>query len=171
VRDRLDQLLADRVLSQGSDVAPWTFDLVRKIGYRAVVGADELALLSRLAAATSAQSVWGELSSWPERDLRFALHHMRWDGQEPEPLVHEFLASPRLAELEDEAAVCFSNTVGVVMGPYHLAIEKEVARAERWRDALGGTSGAVWANKLIAQERAQVEWYRKREAEEDLLLG
>jgi hypothetical protein len=167
----LEQLVAARLMSLGDAIAPRIYDLVRTIGYRAVIGADELALLSRLASATSAEAVWNRLSEWPENELRFALHHMRWDGSQPDPLVREFLTSPRLAELEDEAFVCFSNTLGVVMGPYHTALGREVERAKSWRDDLAGTSGMEWADKVIAEEQARVEWHRKHEEEERALMA
>jgi hypothetical protein len=128
----------------------------------------DLALLSRLAACTSAESVWAELEHLPNDRMYWALHHMNWRGDEPDPLVRLFLTSPRLADLPSEAMAQFANTVGVVAGPYHLALERERGRARRWRDSLAGTDAEAWAERLAAGFEADIAWHRAREAEDDL---
>ena len=109
-----------------------------------------------------------ELLVWTEGELGWALHHMTWGGVEPEPLVREFLLSQRLVELEDEASVCFSNTLGVVSGPYYLALERELERARGWRVALAGTRGERWADELVKKYEADIVWHKAREEEEGL---
>ena len=168
--DELDTVLMDRVLAQGEGVIPPILDLVRRQGSAGYFSGGDLAILSRLAAATSVDRVWDRLSSWPELDLRWAIHHMSWKGTEPDPLVRAFLTSSRLAGLEDEAAVCFGNTLGVVMGPFHIAVAGEADRARSWRDALTGTTGRSWAEKLVAQREVEVEWHRRRDSEDDVRL-
>jgi hypothetical protein len=130
----------------------------------------DLVLLSRLAAQTSAEDVWSKLSDMSDDLLYWALHHMDWRGSEPDPLVRLFLTSPRLDALSSEAMARFANTVGVVMGPYHLALEREVVRARTWRENLAGTTGEAWAKKLVLGYENEVVWHRDREAEDDLGL-
>jgi hypothetical protein len=170
--EELDEVLTERLLRDPTTAAPRIFDLVRRRGASdtsfGLFSSTGLALLSRLAAATSAAAVAVELLGWPEPDLRWALHHMNWGGAEPEPLVREFLLSDRLAELEDEASVCFFNTLGVVTGPYYLALERELERARAWRAALAGTGAERWANELIEKYKADIVWHREREQEENL---
>jgi hypothetical protein len=171
--ERLDHVLTDRVLLDPTTAAPRVLGLVRPRGDEMPLGiysSTDLLLLSRLAAATSAESVWRAIQAWPERDLRLALHHMNWSGLEPDALVREFLVSERLAELENEAAVCFFNTLGVVTGPYYLALERELARARRWREALAGTSAERWADELVRRYETDIDWHRQREQEERLRL-
>jgi hypothetical protein len=165
-RDQLDQVVAERLMAEAEAAAPEILAIIRRLGYRAVVGADEIAILSRLASAISPEFVWTQLSRWSEDDLRLALHHMTWDGTEPEPLVRAFLTSDRLSGLEADAAGAFTNSLGVVVGPYYIAVEREVQRAESWRKALDGTPGAAWADALVEQQRASVEWHRQRDAED-----
>jgi hypothetical protein len=169
--DELDGALMDRVLAQGEGVIHSILDLVRRQGSAGYFSGGDLAILSQLAAATSVDRVWDALSSWSELDLRWAIHHMIWKGLEPDPLVRAFLISNRLAGLEDEAAVCFGNTLGVVMGPFHLAVAGEVERARSWQAALFGTTGRSWAEKLVAQREIEVEWHRRRDSEDDVRLG
>jgi hypothetical protein len=168
--DELDTVLTERVLADAESAWTSILELVRRPSAFGLFAAGDLALLTRLAAATSAERVWAELESWPEPELRWALHHMNWKGTRPEPLVRAFLMSERLQEFESEAAVCFSNTLGVVRGPYYLALEREVERARGWRDALTGTGGEQWADRLIAHKEIEVERYRRRDIEEDVRL-
>jgi hypothetical protein len=169
--DELDVALTERVLADPEDAMATILGLVRTPSAFGLLAAGDLALLSQLAAVASAERVWAELQHWPERDLRWALHHMNWRGSEPEPLVRFFLTSERLSEFESEAAVCFSNTLGVVRGPYYLALEREVERALSWRDSLAGTNGEPWATRLLEHKQAEVERFRRREVEEDVRLG
>jgi hypothetical protein len=130
-----------------------------------------LALLSRAAKVISPEVVWEQLRGLTELDLRWALHHMDWAGNNPDPLVRVFLLSDRLADVENEAVVCFFNTLGVVAGPFHLALERELERAKSWHSDLAGTSAEDWAKRLVARYERDVEETRRREAEEDLYLG
>ncbi len=130
--------------------------------------ASDLAVLSKLAGSIGAEAVWSRIGHWPELKLRRALHHMNWRGDEPDPLVARFLTSDRLEEVANEASICFFNTLGVVSGPYHLAMGGELARARCWREALADTSAVAWADNLIDGYVAQIEWYKDREAEDDI---
>jgi hypothetical protein len=168
--DELDTVLTEQVLADAESAWSTILELVRRPSAFGLLAAGDLALLTRLAAVTSTERVWAELESWPERDLRWALHHMNWRGTEPEPLVRAFLMSERLPEFDSEAAVCVSNTLGVVRGPYFLAVEREVERARSWPDALTGTSGEQWADRLIAHKETEAEQFRRRDIEEDVRL-
>jgi hypothetical protein len=169
--DELAGELLGRLFEAPGAAAGDLLQLVRRAGSAGAIGASDLTILSRLAAASSVETVWGPLSGWPDLDLRWALHHMDWRGEAPDPLVQTFLTSERLAGLEDEAYVCFVNTLGVVMGPFHAAVEREVARAMSWQRALAGGPGESWSQRLVAEEAANVDWHRRREAEDDALLG
>jgi hypothetical protein len=136
-----------------------------------LVGSESLAFFSRAARATSPDIVWEKLSGLSEKELRWAIHHMSWSGFEPDPLVRRFLISDRLPEIENEAVVCFFNTLGVVSGPFYRGLERELERARTWADALAGTSAEDWCERLIARYKADIEGSRRREAEEDFLLG
>jgi hypothetical protein len=164
----LDDRLTERVLREPASAAPAIYRLVRNRSVMFGIGGHDLGLLSRLAEATSAEAVWDELQSWSEPELRWALHHMSWAGDEPDPLVRRFLTSDRLAELDKEADTCFFNTLGVVMGPYHRALDRERERALRWVEALRGTSAEGWALELVRSYGRDIEWHRQREEEEDL---
>jgi hypothetical protein len=167
----LDTAILDRMLEDPGAARAALFAIVRRLGSRGAISGGELSVLSRLAAVATADDVWAELRTWSDLDLRWALHHMSWEGSVPDPLVREFLISDRLPMLEDEACVCFSNTLGVVIGPYHIAVMGEVERAKGWQLALTGTPGKVWADKLVAQELASVAWHRQRDEEDDVLRG
>lgn len=127
-------------------------------------------LLSMAASATSAESVWARLAQHDDMALRFLLRHIRWSGDEPEPLVRAFLLSERLADLEDEAYVNFSNALGTVSGPFYVATERERDRAKSWLASLSGTPAASWAEKLVGSYDRRLERDRVTEEEEDLFL-
>lgn len=131
----------------------------------------DLRLLSRLAGAVSVDYVWSLLEGLPERNLRWALHHLDWGGAVPEPLVKRFLTSDRLAGLEAEAGVCFRNTLGIVSGPYHVALGREVQRARGWSEDLRASQAADWANRLGDSIESERRTMAEREAEEDAQLG
>jgi hypothetical protein len=171
--EQVDRLMTERVLRDPATAEPRIFELVRRGRHEGGFGlfsSTDLALLSQLAAATSPDEVWHELERWPEDDLRWALHHMSWGGGEPDPLVRAFLLSERLRELADEASVCFFNTLGVVVGPYYRALERELARADQWRAGLEGTSAEWWARELVTRYERDIEWHRQREQEEGVHL-
>ena len=173
--DELDRLLTERLLgARPIEMAEPIFDVVRAVARGdpsyGLYASTDLALLRQLAAAWNADAVWQELAEWPEKELRWALHHMHWGGNEPEPLVRRFLVSDRLNEMANEASVCFYNTLGIVMGPYHLALQRELERAESWAHALAGTPAAAWADELVEKYRRDIEWQREREAEENMRL-
>ena len=170
----VDRALTSLLLRHPASASPRIMGAVREsrtasLGYFA--SRSDLALLSQLAAVTSASEVWEQIANWPEIELRWALHHMDWRGDAPEPLVREFLCSKRLEEVANEASVCFFNTLGVVSGPFHRGLEKELERAKQWRLALEGTSAAHWADELVEGYEQQIEWHRRRDAEDDLRLG
>jgi len=89
---------------------------------------------------------------------------------EPEPLVRMFLLSDRLHGLENDAWRGFFNTLGVVSGPFYLALENELMRAKSWHTSLAGTSAESWAQMLIERYETDVEWHRRRDEEENLHL-
>jgi hypothetical protein len=167
--DDLDMQLLESVLREPAAAAPAIFKLLRSPTGRAIFGGDQIALLSALARAMSPDAVWAELETWTHRDLLFALHNMDWRGDEPEDLVRRFLLSNRLTELEGEAFVCFFNTLGVVMGPFHLGLEKERERARHWRTTLRGTTAEGWAGRLVERYDADIALHRRRDEEDDLL--
>jgi len=134
-------------------------------------GSSDLHLLSRLSGAVGADRVWRDISELTERELRWALHHMRWSGNQPEELVRAFLLSTRLEPLRDEAAVCFSNSLGIVTGPMHFALGREVERARSWASALSGTPAEGWAEALADSKERERQFMAEREAEEDARLG
>jgi hypothetical protein len=174
--ENLDRILTERALAVApEEMTNRIFDLVRQqVTGRAsfsLLGTQDLNLLSRLAEETFTSAVWSELRDWPERELRWALHHMDWSGSQPDPLVREFLTSGRLAEMENEASACFFNTLGVVMGPMSAALERELERASSWRRSLSGSSASHWADDLVRGYRADVQAHKRREEEEDLRLS
>ena len=130
--------------------------------------APSTAVLSVLAKATSPAHVWGLIQGWPRDDLLLALHCMDWGGEAPESLVRLYLLSDRLQETANEAAVCFWTTLGVVMGPYHLALERELGRARKWQADLSGTSAEWWAEELARSYEAQIPQHRLIEEEDNL---
>ena len=171
--DSLDRCLVDRIIE--TDAARLTtrfLELIRDREARSfgLFSATDLALLSRTARSLGADEVWGRIADWPEMDLRWALHHMDWRGTEPDSLVRTFLVSGRLSEVSNEAHSCFFNTLGVVSGPYHVALEGELERARAWRQHLSGTSAEEWADGLVKDYEAQIEWHKQREEEEFLNL-
>jgi len=147
-----------RVLDQAVDppYPRWAFSL------------EEAKLLSLAVRATSADEIWKHLSKHDDTKLRYLLRHTRWGGDEPEPLVRAFLLSDRLADLEDEAFVNFSNNLGVVSGSFYLATEGERDRAASWLTALDATAAAGWARKLVTTYERRAEAEKIREEEEDL---
>jgi hypothetical protein len=170
--DELDDLLTQRVVEAGEAGAEAVFRVIH--GGATSFGrysATELQLLSRLARQSSADSVWERIRAWPEDDLRWAVHHMDWGGATPDPLVRAFLVSDRLNDLRDEAFVSFFNTLGVVVGPFHIGLERELERAMGWRDGLLGTSAVAWVDELIGRYRSDIEWHKRRDEEEHLRLG
>jgi hypothetical protein len=132
---------------------------------------ENLHLLSRAASAGSPECVWEQLRGLPELDLRYSLHHMLWSGDKPDPLVRLFLESDRLAEIENEASVCFYNALGVVSGPFHLGLQGEQERAKSWSAALDHSSARAWADRLVARYEADIAREKAREAEENFRLG
>ncbi|MGI8479178.1 MAG: hypothetical protein ACR2M2_04885 [Gaiellaceae bacterium] len=173
--EELDIVLTERLLREEPErMAEPIFDVVRTVVHGdpsyGLYASTDLSLLTRLAAAASADWVWDQLAPWPEDELRWAVHHMDWSGNQPEPLIRQFLLSDRLQELVNEASVCFFNTLGVVMGPYHLALERELERARAWAGALEGTSAAGWAADLVDKYQRDITWHREREAEEEMRL-
>ena len=93
-----------------------------------------------------------------------------WTGEErlPSHWVRLCLLSDRLPETANEAAVCFGTTLGVVIGPYHLALERELERARRWQVDLSGTSAESWAKELAKSYEARIPQHRLIEEEDDL---
>jgi hypothetical protein len=171
--ERLDDLLTRRALERPIEVAPVIYDLVLHRLTTASVGAlaaRDLSLLSRLAAATSPDEVWAQLQNWSDQDLAAALAHMDWRGAAPDPLVRLFLLSNRLSALGSPAYAAFFNTLGTVVGPYYLALEREQQRAEAWRNALRGTSAEAWIADVIDRYGREVDWHRQRDAESDAHL-
>ena len=92
-------------------------------------------------------------------------------GDAPDPLTTLFLSSARLPEFANEARTAFFNTLGVVMGPYWAALQKERDRAKAWLKALTDSSANNWAASLVAAYDHDIEVHRQREAEEDFKLG
>jgi hypothetical protein len=125
-----------------------------------------LGLLSRLAQVLSVDYVWNLVGGLPKRELRWAMHHMRWWGNEPDELVRRLLLSDRLVEVEGAASACFFNTLGTVSGSLAAALERELERARSWQALLRDSSASDWAGKLVAGYEAHVEQERLREAEE-----
>lgn len=172
----LDRVLTERALAtKPEEMTTRILDLVRRRvtgdeAYSLLVSQD-LKLLSRLAREISAPVLWSVLHDWPERELRWALHHMDWSGSQPDPLVREFLTSARLAEMENEAWACFFNTLGVVMGPMSTAFERELERAREWRINLSETSASSWASRLVSGYEEDIRTQKRREEEEDLRWG
>jgi hypothetical protein len=171
--DRLDEQLLSAALDRDAEeVLAFTLGLIDEGPKTAsLYGSTDLQLLSRLAQALGADRVWSSLRELSEGKLRWALHHMNWGGNEPEELVRRFLVSGRLEQLEDEAAVCFSNSLGIVTGPMHHAIGREVERARSWANALTGTRAVAWAEALASAKEREHHWMAEREAEEDARLG
>ena len=135
---------------------PWAYSL------------EEGKLLSAAARATSVTQIWDWMKEHDDVKLRFLLRHTSWAGTEPEPLVREFLLSDRRAELDDEAFVAFFNTLGVVSGPFHLAMERERDRAASWLSALEGTSAEDWAKQLVTEYEARATAEKIRDEEANL---
>ena len=163
----LDQTLAEKAM-ETPDAAE---DVVLRMARGSAAPfrvAPSPAVLSVLAKATSPAHVWGLVENWPRGDLRLAMHCMDWGGEAPEPLVRLCLLSDRLPETANEAAVCFGTTLGVVIGPYHLALERELERARRWQVDLSGTSAESWAKELAKSYEARIPQHRLIEEEDDL---
>jgi hypothetical protein len=131
----------------------------------------DLALLSRSADVLGVEEVWEALTPLNEHEFRLAVHHMRWSGDRPDPLVAHFLSSSRLHGYESEAYTAFFNTLGVVSGAYWQALEREHARAQAWHAALEAPSAKAWAADLVRQYGHDIESHRAREEEEDFRLG
>jgi hypothetical protein len=125
-------------------------------------------LLSVAASETEPTKVWKWISNHDDRELRYLLRHTRWSGDEPDALVREFLLSERLSGLEDEAFVNFSNSLGVVSGPFHLATERERDRARSWLTALEGSGALEWAKRLVSSYESRLERDRLEDEEEDV---
>jgi hypothetical protein len=166
----LDILLTERVLATHDQHHGPILDLVRQRSATfGLFSSTDLALLSRLAAASSVAEVWDDLKEWPDEDLGWALHHMDWKGTEPDPLVKRFLTSDRLDDaLSRGANACFFNTLGVVRGSFADGLERELNRALSWQRELAGTSGESWARGLVDRYRADIELHRAREAEDHM---
>jgi hypothetical protein len=49
-----------------------------------------------------------------------------------------------MPEVSSTAHSCFYNTLGVVSGPFHLGLERQLERARKWREDLTGTPGEQW---------------------------
>jgi hypothetical protein len=174
--DELDSVLTERALTADPEgFAARIFGLLRgQAGGNVSFGlysASDLALLDQLANATSVDRVWTELHTWPEMELRWALHHMDWSDDEPKPLVRRFLTSDRLAEIANEASVCFYNVLGVVTGPYSRALERELERARSWQRYLVDTTASSWADELVRGYEEDLRRHREREEEENLRFG
>ena len=133
--------------------------------------ATDLGLLSRAAETLSAETVWERLRQLPERELRIAMNHMDWGGEQPDALVRLLLSSERASEVASTAYSCFYNTLGVVSGPMHLGLERQRDRARKWVDELAGTPGEAWARKLANDFEREIEDERQRHAEEHLRFG
>ena len=146
----VDRALTSLLLRHPASASPRIMGAVREsrtasLGYFA---SSDLALLSQLAAVTSASEVWEQIANWPEIELRWALHHMDWRGDAPEPLVREFLCSKRLEEVANEASVCFFNTLGVVSG-------RSTADSRR---NLNAPSNGAWHSKEPRQRIGPTSW-------------
>jgi hypothetical protein len=167
----LDVLLTDQIIRDPETAAPIVYRLVKRRSVSlGLFSGQHLGLLSRLTEVASLDTVWGELHRWSKDDLRWALHHMTWNGPQPHPLVRAFLTSDRLNGLEVEAVTCFSDTLGIVSGPYYLALERELDRAVAWRESLRNTTAEEWASKLVKRYERDIESDRLWEEEQDLRL-
>ncbi|UUY05513.1 hypothetical protein LRS13_08345 [Svornostia abyssi] len=131
----------------------------------------DLAILSRVAAKLGVDAVWQEVAALTEHQLRIAIHHMRWAGTTPDPLVRRFLTSSRFEGYESEAASCFFNTLGTVSGHYWIALARELERARSWLRDLHGTSAEEWARNLVDRYERDVKSQRQRDEEERFRLG
>lgn len=169
----LDMRLTDLALeSDAAAVIETMLEMVRRQaageGTFGLYASGELALLSRAAGASSVDYVWGRISQLSKRELRWAMHHMNWKGDAPEPLVRRLLLSSRLEELRQEASSCFFNTLGTVTGSMASAMERQLLRARSWRDDLEGTSAEDWADELVQGWISTIEWEWRREEERDM---
>ena len=167
-----DQLIAAALDNHAEELLTFALRLIEE-GPRtsSLYRSADLQLLSRTAGALGGDRVWRSLTEFSDRKLRWALHHMNWGGDQPEELVRQFLVSERLEQLRDEAAVCFSNSLGIVTGPMHRAIAREVERARSWAKALAGTPAVGWAENLATSNEREQQWMAEREAEEDARFG
>lgn len=169
--DSLDRtLVAQLIESDAAALLARFVELIRDREARpfGLFSATDLALLSQIAENLGADEVWRMIVDWPDIDLRWALHHMNWRGNKPDLLVREFLQSDRLPDVANEANVCFFNTLGVVSGPYHVALEGELERARSWLEDLVGTSGEAWADGLVKDYEARIAWHRQRDEEDSI---
>lgn len=130
---------------------------------------EEGKLLSEAAQSSSASAVWKYMSGFADMQLRYLLRHVRWSGDTPDPVVREFVLSDRFDALKDEAAANFFNSLGVVSGPFYLAMERERDRARAWLASLAGTSAEEWAQNLVASYEERVKQEKLRADEEDIL--
>ena len=124
-----------------------------------------LGLLSSLAASTSAEEVWGEISGWSDDELRCAVHHMNWTTEEPEELVRLLLVSNRFAMLEGDATSGFTDFTGNAAGAISHVYAQQRDRAMRWRDLVPGTDAYRWADDLATGYGLSLEDLRRREQE------
>jgi hypothetical protein len=166
----LDRTLTERALvADAHDVANRMVALIRRQasgeGTFGLYASGDLGLLSQAAEALSVDEVWDLIRDLPERELRWAMHHMHWWGNAPDPLVRRLLLSDRLPDVESEASVCFFNTLGTVSGSL-AAMERELTRAQSWQESLTGTSAAEWAARLVVGYERHIEFERLREEEE-----
>jgi hypothetical protein len=124
-----------------------------------------LGLLSSLAASTSAEEVWGEISGWSDDELRCAVHHMNWTTEEPEELVRLLLVSNRFAMLEGDATSGFTDFTANAAGAISHVYAQQRDRAMRWRDLVPGTDAYRWADDLATGYGLSLEDLRRREQE------
>ena len=127
----------------------------------------DLGLLSRLAKAWSPHEVWNELAKWSDDELRFALYHMDWSTPAPDPVVANFLASPRFdASFWREATSCFSRILSTGQwGPITRWYAQQAERARQWREVLKDTPGFNWAYNIAAELEGHIAELRKRDEE------
>jgi hypothetical protein len=174
--EELDLLLTDKALGEApAEMLLRVLELVREEAAGeasfSIFASRDLALLSQAAQALGSDVVWEGLADFTEHEFRIAIHHMRWSGETPDPLVERFLSSPRLEGHESEAFTAFFNTLGIVSGDYWRALIGERDRAASWREHLTEPSARAWAEQLVQSYEHDIKTHRAREEEEDFRLG
>lgn len=96
------------------------------------------------------------------------VRHIDFGQAEPDELIRNLLQHGD-SRLLNEAAVAFSNSLGTVVGPYHLGLQRQLDRMKVWRSKLEG-QGRDWAEQQIAYYGKRVESQRLQDAEEDALF-
>ena len=102
-----------------------------------------------------------------EREFRWAIHYFDWSSDSPDVLTRRLLDSERIEEVANEAAICFRNSLGVVVGPYHVALERELARARSWKEFVTSDAGQQWLNRLMEMFKTEIQQERQRSEESE----